>query len=188
MEIKVMDFIDIVSQKVKETKLYTHCVVEDVINWELKSNKKGNLIVKNIMNKNLNHSYKEATVIYFHHLDNECVYIGSTIDLFNRMGCISSAGSFSPKGEAKIPVSNGGKNKDTLVKFHKFLSSGKKLKTYAVAFYHIQDIKNDGSLDSIPLTPLKEAVEYWFIDLFNNIYNRKPLLSEGLDQNIAYGI
>jgi hypothetical protein len=188
MEIKVMNFIDIVSKKVKETSLYSHCVVEDVINWELKSNKKGNLTVKNIMNKNLNHSYKEATVIYFHYLDDECVYIGSTIDLFNRMGCISSAGSFTSKGEAKIPASNGGKNKDTLVKFYKFLSSSKKLKTYAVAFYHIQNKKNDGSLDSIPLTPIKERVEYWFINLFENIYTRKPLLSEGLDQNIAYGI
>jgi hypothetical protein len=183
-----MDFINIVKDKVKNTNLYSHCKIEDVINWELKLNKKGNLTVKNIMNENLSHSYKEATVIYFHHLDNECVYIGSTIDLFNRMGCISSAGSFTKEGVAQIPASNGGKNKDTLVKFHKFLSEGKKLKTYAVAFYHIQDKKNDGSLDSIPLTPIKERVEYWFIDLFENIYNRKPLLSEGLDQNIAYGV
>ena len=184
-----MDFIEIVKNEIKNTNLYSHCVVEDVINWELKPNRKGNLTVKNVMNKNLTHSYKGATVVYFHYLDKDCIYIGSTIDLFNRMGCISSAGSFTNDGTPKIPASNGGKNKDTLVKFHKFLSNGKKLKTYAVAFYYQNNTNSvKESLDNIPLVPLKEEVEYYFIRLFEKLTEHKPLLSEGLDQNIAYGI
>ena len=183
-----MEFINVVKNEIKNTNLYSHCIVEDVIDWELKINRKGNLSVKNIMNENLTHSYKEATVIYFHHLEEECIYIGSTIDLFNRMGCISSAGSFTPEGKANIPASNGGKNKDTLVKFHKFLSEGKKLKTYAVAIYHQNNTNKINSLDSIPLVPLKEKVEYYFINLFEKLKGHKPLLSEGLDQNIAYGV
>lgn len=184
-----MDFINIVQDEIRNTNLYSHCIIEDVINWGLNFNKKGNIIVKYFKNENLIHSYKEATIIYFHYLDNECIYIGSTIDFFNRMGCIQSAGSFQPEGKIYIPVSNGGKNKDTLVKFYKLLSEGKKLKTYAIAFYiYNNNSSNEKLLDNIPLVPLKEQVEYYFIYLFEKLKGHKPLFSEGLDQNIAYGI
>ena len=185
---KVIDFIDEIKKIVKKSKLYSHCKIEKTNTWELGVNNRGQQKVNYIEESSLLHSYKGATIIYLHKLDDLYIYIGSTIGLFNRLGCISSAGSFNQSNESKIPLSNGGKNKDTVVKFFNYLKQGKKLETYAIAFYLNDKINSKNNLDNIIRVPLKEKVEFYFINLFETLYKHKPLLSQGLDQKIAYGV
>jgi len=183
-----MDFINEIKKVVKNSELYSHCIIEKTNTWALGVNNRGNEKVNYIKESSLSHSYNGATVVYLHKLSDLYIYIGSTIGLWNRMGCISSAASFNQKNESKIPASNGGKNKDTVVKFYNYLKQGKEIETYAIAFYLNDQINSDNELDKITRVPLKEEVEFYFIRLFEKLYGQKPLLSQGLDQNIAYGI
>lgn len=183
-----MEFIDEIKKEVKNSKLYSHCIVEKTNTWALGFNNRGKEKVNYIEESFLSHSYKGATIIYLHKLEDLYIYIGSTIGLFNRMGCISSAASFNQNNESKIPASNGGKNKDTVVKFYNYLKQGKKLETYAIALYLNDKVDSNNELDMITRVPLKEDVEFYFIRLFEKMYGHKPLLSQGLDQSIAYGV
>ena len=183
-----MDFLEEIKKEVKNSKLYSHCIIEKTNTWSLGFNNRGKEKVNCIEESNLSYPYKKATIMYLHKLDGVYIYIGSTIGLFNRMGCISSTASFDQNNKSKIPASNGGKNKDTVVKFYNFLKQEKKLETYAIALYLNDQINSNNKLDMISRVPLKEDVEFHFIHLFEEIYGHKPLLSQGLDQSIAYGI